>query len=177
MGVLSRIGRRASTLLLVAALAVFAVPAVGLATGRVRVVPVLSGSMDPTIPSGSAVVVTREPLDQVRVGQVIVYAIPVADRHMEVHRVVVVRRPGSNTVVMTKGDANTDPDPWRARLLGDSVWRVRATVPFLGRAILWLGSPLVLLVCLGSAMIVFVIVGLRRIWGNPPSEEMAHEPA
>jgi signal peptidase I len=176
MRVLSRIGRRMATLMLVATVALFAVPAVGLATGRLRVVPVLSGSMEPTIPAGSAVVVTRESLDQVRAGQVIVYAIPVADGHTEVHRVVAVSRPGSDTVVLTKGDANGDPDPWRARLLGDSVWRVRSTVPLLGGVILWLGSPFILVLCLGIAVSVFVVLGLRRIW-HAPSAELVDETA
>jgi signal peptidase len=180
MGVPSRIGCRATTLMLVAAFALFAVPAVGLATGRVRVVPVLSGSMDPSIKAGSAVVVTRERLDQVRVGQVIVYSIPIGDKHMEVHRVVSVVRPGSNPVVVTKGDANESPDPWRAELLGDSVWRVRTSVPLAGRLILWLGSPFLLLSCLVIAVSAFVIVCLRRIWRHRPSGSlggMADEPA
>jgi signal peptidase len=180
MGVASRIGQRATTLMLVAAFALFGVPAVGLATGRVRVVPVLSGSMDPGIPAGSAVVVTRERPGEVRVGQVIVYSIPVGDEHMEVHRVVSVVRTGSNPVVVTKGDANPGPDPWRAELLGDSVWRVRTSVPSLGRAILWMGSPFLLLACLVIAVSAFVIVGLRRIWRHVPSgslEGALDEPA
>jgi signal peptidase I len=180
MGVPSRIGQRATTLILVAAFALFAVPAVGLATGRVRVVPVVSGSMDPSITAGSAVVVTRERPDEVRVGQVIVYAIPVGDEHTEVHRVVSVAHHGSNPVVVTKGDANQGPDPWQAELLGDSVWRVRTSVPVVGRVILWVGSPFLLLSCLVISVSAFVIVGLRRIWGQVPSgslEGAVDEPA
>ena len=163
-----RIGSRLTTVLLIAAFLVFLAPAVGRATGRVRFVPVMSGSMSPALEAGSAAIATSEHIDQVQPGQIIVYTIPVADRHVAVHRVVSVDRTGGgDTVVVTKGDANADNDPWQAKLRGDRVWQVRGSVPILGRAIMWLSSPVVLLICLVGALLAALFLGLRRIWTAP----------
>ena len=158
---------RLTTILLIVAFAVFLIPAVGRATGRVRFVPIMSGSMSPTIEAGSAAIATKEPIGELQPGQIIVYTIPVGDRHVSVHRVVTVDASSTETVVVTKGDANQEPDPWRAELQGDTVWRVRGSVPVLGRAILWLSSPLVLILCLIGALLAAVAVGFRRTWKAP----------
>ena len=75
-----------------------------------------------------------------RVGQVISYHIPVGDHHVQSHRVIEVVRGGGQPLVRTKGDANTAPDPWTARLNGSTAWQVRAVVPKAGWAIVWLRS-------------------------------------
>ena len=68
------------------------------ATGRVRFVPILSGSMSPAMQPGSAAIATREPIGEVRPGQIIVYTIPVGDRHVSAHRVVEVDASSTRTV-------------------------------------------------------------------------------
>src|SRR5207237_377441 len=83
-----------------------------------------------------------EPPGHVRAGQIITYAIPISDRHVETHRVVRILRGGDHPVVITKGDANTAADPWKAELRGDKVWRYRFRLPSLGRAIVVLREPL-----------------------------------
>src|ERR687888_40925 len=85
-------------------------------TGWYRPVTVLSGSMKPAFSPGDMVVLTPEPLRDVRIGQVISYRIPVGDHHVQTHRVIQIIRGGANPVVRTKGDANNAPDPWNARL-------------------------------------------------------------
>src|SRR5207253_2946817 len=102
--------------------------------GLYRPLTVLSGSMRPVFAPGDVVIVTPEPLRDVRVGQVITYEIPIADRHTETHRVVRVLHRGSRPIVVTKGDANTTADPWKAELHGNVVWRYRFRIPMLGRA-------------------------------------------
>lgn len=133
-------------------------------TGLYRTMTVLSGSMQPTFAPGDVVVVTPEPLSQIRVGQVIVYAIPIADHHVESHRVIEVRRSAAGTLVRTKGDANAAADPWTARLEGTQVWRVRAVVPMLGQAIIWLRNPRFHVLLLFAAPLLLVLFGLNRIW-------------
>ena len=92
---------------------------------------------------GDVVIVTPEPIRDVRPGQVITYAIPVGDHHVETHRVVRVVGGGDHPVVITKGDANAAADPWKAELSGTTVWRYRFRIPMLGRAIVALRDPLV----------------------------------
>jgi len=82
-------------------------------TGRYRVLTVLSGSMRPTLPVGSIVVVTPQPLDDIRVGDIITFQEPGDRLVLETHRVVRILRDGPVPVVVTKGDDNARPDPWR----------------------------------------------------------------
>jgi signal peptidase I len=158
---------KVATCILVAAFLVVVVPAVGLITDRWRVAPVLSGSMEPAIRTGSAVILTPEAASAVRSGQIIMYRIPIGDHHLELHRVVRVVSGGARPVVITGGDANDGPDPWRARLDAPFVWRQRLAIPWLGRALLVLGVPLVRALCLAVVAIVFVFAGLQSIWSPP----------
>jgi signal peptidase len=57
--------------------------------------------------------------------------------------VVEVDRQGDTVLVHTKGDANTAPDPWVARIHDDTVWTVRGAVPGAGQLIRWARSPAV----------------------------------
>ena len=125
--------------------AVAALVGVGLAPrlGFYRPLTVLSGSMRPVFAPGDVVVVTPERLRDVRAGQIITYAIPISDHHVETHRVVRVVGGGDHPVVITKGDANAAADPWKAELSGPTVWRYRFRIPMLGRAIVALRDPLV----------------------------------
>ena len=114
-------GRLTTGLACIIAVAALALVAAQL-SGRVRMLPVLSGSMTPTYPTGSAAFVTPEPISALRVGQVVVYHIPVLDHHLVMHRVVKIQMAGARPVITTRGDANPVVDPWRARLADRTVW-------------------------------------------------------
>ena len=83
------------------ALAAFVVVASGALPYKVYVVH--TGSMTPTIPSKSAVIVREH---QYHVGQVITFT---EDGHIVTHRLVSISASGLTT---TKGDANRSVDPW-----------------------------------------------------------------
>jgi signal peptidase len=139
--------------------------------GWYRPVTVLSGSMKPAFSPGDMVVVTAEPLTDVRVGQVITYRIPIGDHHVQTHRVVKIVRGGLHPVVRTKGDANNAPDPWTAKLQGTTVWRVRAVLPKLGWAVFWLRSPLVHNLTVLLAPLLLAVLGVAQIWRRPDQAE------
>jgi signal peptidase len=141
-------------------------------TGWYRTEAVLSGSMRPYFSPGDLVVVTPEALDQVRVGQVISYRIPIGDHHVQTHRVTEVVRGGANLVVRTKGDANDSADPWSAKLHGTTAWRVRLVVPQAGWAIARLRSPLVRSLTIFGAPFLLALFGLWRIWRVPGAPEL-----
>lgn len=99
-------GGTAAVLVLALALAVAVVPALAGA----RPLTVLSGSMEPSLPVGSTVVVRPEPVEGIAVGDVVTFT----DREegggetrVVTHRVLEVR-PGPEFVTM--GDANNAPD-------------------------------------------------------------------
>jgi signal peptidase len=137
---------------------------VGPRTGQYRTLTVLSGSMRPSFAPGDLLVVTPKPTREIGVGDVITYAVPVGDHHVESHRVVSVRWRGGAPIVRTKGDANARPDPWTAQLHGATVWRTSLVVPKVGDVILWLRAPLIhtFLVLLVPALLV--AFGLVSIW-------------
>jgi signal peptidase I len=162
----SRLASAASLAVVVAALGLVAIPAVGLATGRWELLPVRSGSMAPKLPVGSLVLATRKNAASVRAGDVIVFSIPIGDHHTTTHRVVRVLRRKPHLVVETKGDANANRDPWRAQLSDRSVWVVAADVPYLGYAALDLRRWGYLIAAL--AALIPIGVALRRLWRDAP---------
>jgi signal peptidase len=114
---------------------------IGPRTGRYSTLTVLSGSMRPAIPIGAVIVDTPEPASALRVGQIVTYAMPIADHHVVTHRVVRIIGGTAHPSFQTKGDANDAADPWQAQITSAEVWRVRAVVPRLGFVIRWLRNP------------------------------------
>jgi signal peptidase len=135
---------------------------VGAVRGTWRIVPVLSGSMRPQLPTGSAAITWKTPLSDLHVGSVVAYAIPVDDHHVEMHRVVSLKRVPGGVVIHTKGDANNGPDPWAAKLTGTSFWRVGMDFPKLGWPIVELQKPFFRLAATLFAAFGFMLSSRRR---------------
>lgn len=133
--------------------------------GLYRTVTVLSNSMEPSFRAGDVIALTPIPLREVEAGDVVAYAVPVGDHHVVTHRVVRVVESGDRPVIVTKGDANTQADPWQARLEGGVAWRYRLTIPYAGRGILFLRSPAVRTTALYLAPALLALTLLVRIWG------------
>jgi signal peptidase len=123
--------------------------------------------MEPYFSPGDMLVVTPEPLQDVRPGWVISYHIPVGDHHVQTHRVIQVVRGGDHPLVRTKGDANEAADPWVAKLHGPEAWRVRKVVPHAGQLIVWLRQPIVHYLTLFLAPFLLALVWIVRIWRSP----------
>lgn len=157
--------RAAGTVALFLACLVFVAGGVLPRLGIYRPVTVYSNSMEPSFSAGDMIIVTPEETRDVRMGDVITYAIPIGDRHTESHRIVKIIKRGAHPVVVTKGDANENADPWNAKLAGSSVWHYRARIPDLGYAVIALRMPFVRVLCLVMLPLVLAVVFLARIWG------------
>ncbi len=155
-------------------LTVFTVVAIGVGIGahRLRVEAIESNSMRPVFARGTAVFLTPESFDQVRVGQIISYVPPQPFPQVNVvHRVYAIRRLNANAIeVQTKGDANKAPDPWQTVISGNGVWRLKAAVPYLGQLPLLFGNPMALI------GIVLVIASMLVVLLTPAGDSR-HEPA
>lgn len=164
-----------TTLLLIAAVFALLFMTVGPRVLHYRTATMLTGSMVPTIKPGDVILDTQEPVQDVAVGQIITYHIPVDDHRVESHRVVWVGHdPSGHVLVRTKGDANPIADPWTAQLGNEPVWRVRSVIPMAGTVIRTLRTPLIHLV-LVLVLPVMLIAGLLfSIWS--PAEKSAAEP-
>ena len=133
-----------------------------------RSLTMLTGSMAPGIRAGSVVIDGHEPAARLSVGQVVTYAVPVADHHVETHRVSwVVHLADGTAVFRTRGDANAADDPWTAHTTGSTVWVVRAVVPHLGALITTLRRPWAQLAL--SRALPLAVLGwlLVHIWCSP----------
>jgi signal peptidase len=108
-----------------------------------QLLAVESGSMEPTYPIGSLLVVAPADASWVRDGMPIVFDDPTIDGRLVAHRVV-GRAPGEALQFWTQGDANAvrDPFPVPARLVrGHVLW----AVPMIGRVVRLARSPSVFL--------------------------------
>jgi signal peptidase len=133
--------------------------------GLYRPVTVLSGSMRPTFSPGDIVIVTPEPVSAVRVGQVISYQVPTGIHQVETHRIVKILQGGAHPVIQTQGDANNWPDPWTAKLEGNTAWRMRAVIPHLGYVVNWLRSSTLQRAAIIVAPALLALLLLSEIWG------------
>ncbi len=95
------------------------VPKVDCLLGSYRPLLVLTGSMEPSVPVGSLVVIRDVDPDTVRVGDVVTYRLTSRsgfdtegyDTPYLTHRVKSVENHASGPRFITQGDANTTPDP------------------------------------------------------------------
>lgn len=160
-----------TTGLVVLAVAAFMVLAIGPRVMGYQTSTMLTGSMSPGINPGDVVVAGQVPVNEVRVGDVITYHIPIEDQRVETHRVVEVSQGEDGlTTVRTKGDANQGIDPWTATLQGQTVYRHVGTIPYLGTAIRALREPVVSMILMYGAPAVLVVGVLATIWGKNPDE-------
>lgn len=114
---------------------------------------VLTGSMQPTYPPGTLVVVEPVAIDEVAVGDVITYQLESGRAAVVTHRVVSVGSGMSGTgerVVRTRGDANDtiDREPVREVQLKGRVWYA---VPHLGRVGTWFSGSTREVLTVGAA--------------------------
>ena len=141
---LAFLGRWSVRLLVVTAVAAFAVLAAGPHLLGYRTMTMLTASMAPGIDPGDVVITTPLAVTDVTEGMVISYHIPIDDHRVVTHRVTDVQHgPDGSVTVQTMGDANDHPDPWSAVLQGDTAYQVRAVVPDLGHLITALRTPAV----------------------------------
>jgi signal peptidase I len=149
----------------------FALLAIGPHVLHYRTMTMLTGSMTGTINVGDVEIVTPLPVQQVTVGMIIAYHIPVDDHHLVTHRVVGIEHgPDGSVTVQTKGDANNAVDPWTATLQGDTAYQVRAVVPGLGHLIEALRTPVLSQALVYGAPTLLAGWLLLSIW-RPTTDE------
>jgi signal peptidase I len=139
-------------LLLVAGLGIFAS---GVLPYKVYVLH--TGSMSPTIPPKTAVIVHEH---QYHVGQVVTF---VENGETVTHRLISIN---ANGIITTKGDANATVDPWhvpKSQIIGGVV----TTMPEVGYWLVYLKHPV------GLASVVLALLVIWQIWalGATASEE------
>lgn len=129
-----------------------------------RAFVVLSGSMEPAIPTGSLVIVSRR--DLYRVGDVVTRRAPGRSSNTITHRIADISEEQGRQIFHTKGDANESADEEAVRK-EDIVGRVTLSVPYLGYPVHAARTPigfLLLIVLPGIAIIVDETFSLARVF-------------
>jgi signal peptidase I len=127
----------------------------------VQVLSVQSGSMEPLIHRGDAVVVNPVPIADIHAGDIVSYHNPRDERMVITHRVQAISM--QTGLVTTKGDnAVTADQPFAANLI---VGRVQRHIIGLGRAIDVLHSTMGLMLVVYAPALIIVALELRRLMG------------
>lgn len=119
-----------------------------------RICYVMSGSMEPALKVGSAVVVQPLAAEEVRTGDIITYR-GESSVGLITHRVERLARENGQLLFHTRGDANNVPDPqpvteWQL------VGKVALTVPYLGYLLAYTRTREGLTVLIGLAMLMII---------------------
>jgi signal peptidase len=161
---LATIGR----ILGVAVVAVVVAFLLGLTVGPLvlpyKALVVYSGSMEPTIPVGSVVILTPVQASQVKVNDVITFQRPDNKSELVTHRVIAIESGPQGQQWVTKGDANSTADAWRVTAAGNG-WRYYFNVPYIGYLLNWLQSPLGRILFLVVPAAALGLLTLYELWG------------
>jgi signal peptidase len=191
--VAKRIGNAVSwvvSILIIAAALLMLVPAL---LGLQRYV-IVSGSMEPTIPTGSVVYDEAVPVPELKVGDVITFlppkefefTDPVTHRIVDISPVTAGSKindeavPSGSVQIHTKGDANEDVDPWAMVPDQPEMARVKFHIPWLGYVYMALSNRWVQLLVIGLPALVIgimVVVALWREAGDGVAREQAEQAA
>jgi signal peptidase I len=133
---------------------------------------VRSGSMAPTIPTGSIVFYRKTDASKVKVGDVIVFSKPGDPTEKVTHRVYKIGASSTGPYFITKGDANGTPDDWRVPAVGVG-WIAAFHVPTAGYALVYLQSTLARLLLLVIPAILLGAITLYEIWQDRARGEPA----
>ena len=131
--------------------------------GGLQLLAVTSGSMAPSIPTGSMVGVRPVPASDLKIGDVITFVNLNTPDLLVTHRIVGLDLRDGQTMLTTKGDANDAVDALSAPA-SRAVGRVEFALPLLGDVMMWLGSPMakIVSVCLAVLAMALSVASVRR---------------
>ena len=131
-----------------------------------RVMAISSGSMEPNIGVGDAVLIKPSPkIESIGVGDVITYK-PVGANGTTTHRVIGVKTIKGEIYFQTKGDANATADP--NLVSTESVYgRLGLTLPKAGRFLYFSGTSNGKVIIFGIPALIITIWELQRLFKKP----------
>jgi len=130
---------------------------------------VRSGSMSPTIPTGSIVFYRKVSAANVKVGNIIVFDKPGQQNEKVTHRVFKISTGPTGRFFTTKGDANGAPDDWQVPAVGTG-WVASFHVPGIGYALADLQSTTARLLLLLIPALLLGAITLYEIWRDRERE-------
>jgi signal peptidase len=142
-----------------------------------RTFTVLSGSMEPTIPTGSVIVLRPTAAETLVAGDVITFTHPSRGNALVTHRISSVTVEDGKRFFLTKGDANAEPDAWRIPATGPG-WKVAFHVPKAGYVLTWTTDPAVRVRLMTVLVVTFALALIVKVWRGPREQpSLEPEPA
>jgi signal peptidase I len=129
--------------------------------GNFEIKIVLSGSMEPSIKTGSVVVV--KPVSRYEIGDVVTFGKDDRDNVPTTHRLIETRIVSGETRFVTKGDNNDDPDG-REITESDIIGKVFLDIPYLGYILDMARKPWGFAVLIGIPALVIISDEVGKIW-------------
>ncbi|WP_435117900.1 signal peptidase I [Halolamina sp. C58] len=169
-----RVAGVAVTVLAILFVGVFVVQAVPGIIGADASYVVLSGSMEPEISSGDAVIVKSVDPADVESGDVITF-VRAEESTPVTHRVVEVVDTEDGVAFRTKGDANDSPDPALvpAENVTGKVWMV---LPYVGHVVMFANTTRGMALLIGLPVVAFVVSELYTFTRGDAAEGEEPEP-
>jgi signal peptidase I len=124
---------------------------------------VMTGSMEPTIPTDSLIVVRETDPEELAVGDVISFYSrdPTLSGAVNTHRILKIDQEGDQLYFTTKGDANNVADQYITQE-SDLVGRVVFVSAFLGIAVRLLSNPLIFVPVILLPLVIILVLNLRQ---------------
>ncbi len=116
-------------------------------TGNFKILMVQSGSMEPTIQTGSVVFV--KPAKDYKINDIITFGQATKTKAPTTHRIVDIRVQASEPIYTTKGDANNGPDQ-KEITKKEIIGKVLFHIPYLGYAVSFAKTKL------GFALVIII---------------------
>lgn len=171
MKVIAKILRAVGTILLIGMIFACAVVVVPKVAG-LSVYAVISGSMEPTIPTGSLVFVEKVEPEELLTNDIVAYNSQIAGGGVITHRVIEIKKEERSFI--TKGDANSSSDvtPVKYEQL---VGRVKSYIPGLGKLALVLSEKSGKLIAGGVILVALFLNLLSSFFEKAGSGKRASE--
>lgn len=132
-------------------------------TGNFKILTVLSGSMEPSIKTGSIVAV--KPADDYKIGDVITFGEISKTQTSITHRIYEMKVVGSEPIYITKGDANNAPDI-REIAKKDILGKVLFVMPYLGYAVAAAKKPLGFILIIIAPAVLIIFDEIKKIYAE-----------
>ncbi len=138
-----------------------------------RVMVISSGSMEPSISVGDAVLIKPSPkIESIGIGDVITYN-PVGAKGTTTHRVVAIKEIKGDLYFQTKGDANATLDP--NLVSAESVYgKLGLTLPKAGGFLYFSGTGNGRMIIFGIPALIITIRELQRLFKKPEEAAGSH---
>jgi len=169
-----RVAGVAITILAILLVGVFVVQAVPGVVGADASYTVLSGSMEPEISPGDAVIVKSVDPADIERGDVITF-LRTGESTPVTHRVVEVVGSEGDLAFRTKGDANDNPDPTPvpAENVTGKVWVV---LPYVGHVVMFANTPRGMALLVGLPVVALILSELYAFMQSDESEKQPEPP-